>query len=737
MNDIVSATNNFDDAKLIGRGGFGKVYKGKLSLPEGQITVAFKRLYRHMGQGNREFWKEIMTLSKYKHENLVSLMHFCRDGSERILVYEYASRGSLDCYLSDASVTWTQRLKICLGAARGLSFLHDPTDTFQRVIHRDIKSANILLDDNWIAKVSDFGLSTASPANQSQTYLISNAAGTLGYCDPLYIKMGLLSKESDIYSFGVVLFEVLCGTLCYNHDNGVLNLLVPTWRKYFEEDKLDEIIFSGLQEQMEPGSLKLFSALAYRCVKKSREERPTMAEIIQELELALKQQEVFEDLENKVNLEEIIKVVKLAGVSYESQNQLILLLLKGILVDDGKTFLSINKKGETCEMISALKCISEDHVLPYSLQESRFGSGRTTDMFKGFKVEVSTQFLLPHVTYTINLVLKRTDPAGGTNVPFKYKLEQETQYSNPCIVDVREDGWLAIELYQFTSSEKGDSFSIDIAQPLQYYSSVPMYFLEGIEFRPVERESPENQEDENKIDMQCISDSDIYWERKLMNDYTKIITLSKEKLEWTTKKELYFLLRKGFLVDNYEKKWFSMSKDMKERLMIPARASLLHEQWTWNSLPESRFGEIAEFPDGDRFIIKFQLKYEILSPQTHYSCHIIYKLPEDDSSFQHHIQTTIDDPSSGSNRERLIFLVTPPLTPVIGPKTDQDHIQPRTRKLKGHPRLRKDGWMEFQFCEISTGTSESINMEIEFNGYRNENVNFLGLVVQGIEIRPL
>nr|GEU58155.1 phloem protein 2-like protein [Tanacetum cinerariifolium] len=384
--------------------------------------------------------------------------------------------------------------------------------------------------------------------------------------------------------------------------------------------------------------------------------------------------EGFEDLENKVNLEEIIKVVKLAGVSYESQNQLILLLLKGILVDDGKT-------GETCEMISALKCISEDHVLPSSLQESRFGSGRTTDMFK--------------------------------------------------------DGWLAIELYQFTSSEKGDSFSIDIAQPLKYYSSVPMYFLEGIEFRPVERGSHENQEDEDKIDMQRISDSDIYWERKLMNDYSKIITLSKENLEWTTKKELYFLLRKGFLVDNYEKKWFSMSKDMKERLMIPARASLLHEQWTWNSLPESRFGEIAEFPDGDRFIIKFQLKSEILSPQTHFSCHIIYKLPEDDSSFQHHIQTTIDDPSSGSNRERLVFLVTPPPTPVIGPKTDQDHIQPRTRKLKGHPRLRKDGWMEFQFCEISTGTSESINMEIEFNGYRNENVNFVGLVVQGIEIRPL
>lgn len=122
----------------------------------------------------------------------------------------------------------------------------------------------------------------------------------------------------------------------------------------------------------------------------------------------------------------------------------------------------------------------------------RFGSGRTTDLYKSFRVEVSTQFLSPHVIYTINLVLKRTDQAGGTNVPVKYKLEKETQYSNPGIVDVREDGWLTIELYQFTSSEKGDSFSIDISQPLQYYSSAPKYFLEGIEFRPVEHVSYQN-----------------------------------------------------------------------------------------------------------------------------------------------------------------------------------------------------------------------------------------------------
>ncbi|KAF5774505.1 putative protein kinase RLK-Pelle-CrRLK1L-1 family [Helianthus annuus] len=159
MKDVVSATNNFDSTKLIGCGGFGKVYKGELSSPNGRTTVAFKKLDRRQGQGNIEFWKEVMMLSKYKHENLISLLHICIEGDETILVYEYASRGSLDRYLTDAStLTWIRRLKICVGAVRGLHFLHDLEETQQRVLHRDIKSANILLDENWTAKVSDFGL---------------------------------------------------------------------------------------------------------------------------------------------------------------------------------------------------------------------------------------------------------------------------------------------------------------------------------------------------------------------------------------------------------------------------------------------------------------------------------------------------------------------------------------------------------------------------------------------------
>ncbi|KAM0010122.1 putative protein kinase RLK-Pelle-CrRLK1L-1 family [Helianthus debilis subsp. tardiflorus] len=293
MKDVVLATNNFDATRVIGSGGFGKVYKGELSSPEGQITYAFKRLNRRLGQGKVEFWKEIMMLSKYKHENLISLMHFCIEGHEMILVYEYASRGSLDRYLPNAStLTWTKRLKISVGVARGLHYLHDPKGSQQRVLHRDIKSANILLDENWMARVSDFGLSKVGPANQARSYLVSHAVGTLGYCDPLYFELGCLSKESDVYSFGVVLFEILCGRLCYEYCNSeVTKILVPKWRRCYREKRLDEIILPSLKEQMDAGSLKSFSAIAYQCVKKVRDQkRPTMAEIVKELEFSLIQQ---------------------------------------------------------------------------------------------------------------------------------------------------------------------------------------------------------------------------------------------------------------------------------------------------------------------------------------------------------------------------------------------------------------------------------------------------------------
>ncbi|KAL7598350.1 hypothetical protein Lser_V15G22683 [Lactuca serriola] len=284
---IKSATNNFAKESCIGRGGFGKVYKGELLHSKGHSMVAIKRLDRAFGQGDSEFWKELIMLSVYRHQNIVSLLGFCDEKGEKILVYEYASNRSLDLHLDNKDLTWVRRLTVCIGAARGLAYLHDPGETQQRVLHRDIKSSNILLDENWNTRIADLGLSRFGPANQKYTFLVTNnTVGTIGYCDPLYLETGLLTKESDVYSFGVVLFEVLCGRLCFGN-NGSFTQLV---RKHYKRNNLNEIVWGNIKDEIHPSSLKVFSTIAYRCLKCDNEKRPLMKQVVKELETALEYQ---------------------------------------------------------------------------------------------------------------------------------------------------------------------------------------------------------------------------------------------------------------------------------------------------------------------------------------------------------------------------------------------------------------------------------------------------------------
>ncbi|XP_071702087.1 receptor-like protein kinase FERONIA [Rutidosis leptorrhynchoides] len=294
--DIIEATKNF--TTIIGKGGYGPVYKGQISLSgesERELTtVAIKRLdTRISGQGLKEFLTEIRMLSRYKHPNLVSLVGFCNQGPEKALIYEYAHLGSLDKYLSKSEnstcqLTWKQRLKICIDAARGLDHLHNHVAKHERVIHRDIKSANVLLDSDWRAMISDFGLSKIGRANENESYLITNACGTHGYCDPSYRHTGILTKESDVYSFGVVLFEVLCGRLCFFMDGkGKQRLLPQLAQSYYKKNKLNRIIDPTLREYMDSNSMKKFSRIAYQCLLDDREGRPSMDLVLQELERAL------------------------------------------------------------------------------------------------------------------------------------------------------------------------------------------------------------------------------------------------------------------------------------------------------------------------------------------------------------------------------------------------------------------------------------------------------------------
>ncbi|KAF5784414.1 putative protein kinase RLK-Pelle-LRR-I-1 family [Helianthus annuus] len=287
LEDIKQATQNFHNDNWIGRGGFGKVYKGNLQDGDGFKTIVAKRLDTRFGQGEQQFLSELQILLDYKHENVIGLVGYCDENDEKVIVYEYASRGSLDRYLNDSSLTWVKRLNICIDVARALDFLHGGGGKQAKVIHRDIKSDNILLNHDWKAKLADFGLSLISPLTHETDYVIDHACGTLGYLDPGYRKSGFLTIESDIYSFGVVLFEMLCGRstfITHKHEGQYLSDFI---RNKFDKGKQDEVVFQQMREQMEPKSLTTFQMIAYRCLHHEREERPTTKEVLMQLKKAL------------------------------------------------------------------------------------------------------------------------------------------------------------------------------------------------------------------------------------------------------------------------------------------------------------------------------------------------------------------------------------------------------------------------------------------------------------------
>ncbi|MFS7928261.1 putative protein kinase RLK-Pelle-CrRLK1L-1 family [Helianthus anomalus] len=351
LEETTLATNHFNVEKnYIGGGAFGKVYKGEVSHCKGRSMTAIKRIDPKYGQGIPNFLKKIWTLSRYRHVNIVSLLGFCYQEDAMILVYEHVSRGSLDRYLDAPHLTWSQRLKICLDAAKGLRYLQ----THQKLIHYDVKSANILLDDEWNAKLSDVGLSIMGLADEHSSVTVTVAASTPGFSDQQYAMTHTLTKKSDVYSLGVVLFEVLCGRLCSTLDSKghVKEILVTTWIKSYEQNKLNDIIFKDPTIQpLEQSTLEIFSDIAYQCSKETREDRPKMAAVVAELKSSL-------DL---LNCQEFIgEWNKQCPLNYRSEVESKKFQSKGVLLNGGKTWFSLNKKGEHSEMISIAECLVPD-----------------------------------------------------------------------------------------------------------------------------------------------------------------------------------------------------------------------------------------------------------------------------------------------------------------------------------------------------------------------------------------
>ncbi|GJS80165.1 protein kinase-like domain, concanavalin A-like lectin/glucanase domain protein [Tanacetum coccineum] len=291
LDEIQKATKNFCEKNIIGKGDFGYVYKGQLLRSGDLINISARRLDRSQGQGDMEFWTEISILSSLKHPNIVSLIGFCDEKGEKIIVNRHEAKGSLVMYLRDPALNWIHRLKISIAIANALSYLHYEEGRNYSIIHRNINSSTILLDDNFEAKLSGFEFSIKDSVDRMEHYISSEVIGTQGYMDPETTKSGDVTEKSDIYSFGVILCEIMCGRKAFlpyeSEDN---KFLAPLARSHNQNETHQDIIHPDLWNQMDPEVSDGFAQLACDCIKEDRVERPDMIEILFQLNGALEDQ---------------------------------------------------------------------------------------------------------------------------------------------------------------------------------------------------------------------------------------------------------------------------------------------------------------------------------------------------------------------------------------------------------------------------------------------------------------
>ncbi|KAG0456890.1 hypothetical protein HPP92_022047 [Vanilla planifolia] len=277
-NVLRSATENFKIGNKIGRGGFGTVYKGNL---RGDMLIAVKVLSAESNQGVKEFLTEIDVITNVKHPNLVQLIGCCAHDKHRILVYEYVQNRSLDSVLlgdnsERAKLTWGMRSEICIGTAKGLAYLHESIEP--PIVHRDIKASNILLDENFVPKIGDFGLAKLFPDNI--THITTALAGTPGYLAPEYAVQGQLTKKADVYSFGVLVLEIISGRSSpmpkyFENNKGLLEWC---WDLY-EEGNLTELVDPSLGDYPKEQVLR-YIKVALFCTQAAAGRRPSMSQVL-------------------------------------------------------------------------------------------------------------------------------------------------------------------------------------------------------------------------------------------------------------------------------------------------------------------------------------------------------------------------------------------------------------------------------------------------------------------------
>ncbi|VVA35676.1 PREDICTED: probable [Prunus dulcis] len=283
LKELEIATRGFSPENVIGEGGYGVVFRG--ILQDGSV-VAVKNLLNNKGQAETEFKVEVEAIGKVKHKNLVGLIGYCAEGAQRMLVYEYIDNGNLEQWLHGdvgpvSPLTWDIRMKIAVGTAKGLAYLHEGLEP--KVVHRDIKSSNILLDRKWNPKVSDFGLAKLLAPESS--YVTTRVMGTFGYVSPEYASTGMLNEWSDVYSFGILLMEIITGRspIDYSRPAGEMNL-VDWFKGMIQSRRGEEVVDPLIEVQPSPRAMKRALLVCLRCIDLDVNKRPKMGQIVHMLE---------------------------------------------------------------------------------------------------------------------------------------------------------------------------------------------------------------------------------------------------------------------------------------------------------------------------------------------------------------------------------------------------------------------------------------------------------------------
>ncbi|XP_074273822.1 proline-rich receptor-like protein kinase PERK1 isoform X1 [Silene latifolia] len=282
--ELAMATNYFSEANMLGQSDFGNVHKG--ILPNGK-EIAVKSLNSGSGQGELEFQTEVEIIGRVHHKHLVSLVGYCITGSHWFLVYEFVPNRTLEFHLhgeGQPTMDWPTRIRIALGSAKGLAYLHE--DCHPKIIHGNIKSAYILLNDKFEAKVSDFGRAKVSPDG---THVSTRVIGTIGYLAPEYAATGKLSDKSDVFSFGVVLLELITGCPPVKPEHTYINDSFVDWarpllKRFLEDRKLDSLVDPRLQNKYDPSEMARMIVCATACLRHKAQRRPRMSQVVRALE---------------------------------------------------------------------------------------------------------------------------------------------------------------------------------------------------------------------------------------------------------------------------------------------------------------------------------------------------------------------------------------------------------------------------------------------------------------------